>query len=282
MTRTNALFIGSQQQCKEFLRSQPGYYVYVLRRPDGRPFYVGKGVGDRVFHHENEARHPNDWRSNAYKLNVIRAIWKSAATVQYEIDHLGDDETVAFAREAELISALKRLHEGGPLTNLAPGGGTVGGIAPESREKHAATLGGIPDDNPERATLNGFVLGIADMRSVILKPISQFRPRPTQKYPGKTMGLTLRQAAALVASAAANGLAMDGPCDIPRQVTVEGVQGFVENGVSCDIMTSGAATLLLAANPADEIFQLTAERARKVVGLVGRRKCADLGIVIGI
>jgi hypothetical protein len=47
------------------------------------------------------------------------------------------------------------------------------------------------------------------MKSVIVKPIGQFIARPTQRYPGKSPGPTLRQAAALVASAAANGLSMD-------------------------------------------------------------------------
>jgi hypothetical protein len=277
--QTKALFVGLQQQCKEYLRSVNGHYVYVLRRPDGRPFYVGKGLGDRVFHHENEARHPNDWRSNAYKLNVIRAIWNSSLAVQYEIEHVCEDEIDAYAREAELISGFKRLHEGGPLTNLAPGGGTVGGVAPASKEKHSATLGGIPDNNPERAILNGFVLGIADMRSVILKPVSQFTPRPTQKYPGKSMGPSLRQATALVASAAANGIMLIKLCLIPRRVTVERVEGFVENGVCCDIMTSGMAAVLPASNPADENFKLTMEQSRKVTGLIGVRKCVDLGVL---
>jgi hypothetical protein len=248
--------------------------------PDGRPFYVGKGVADRAFHHENEARHPNDWRSNAYKLNVIRSIWSSSLEIQYEIDHVADDEVAVYLREAELISALKRLHEGGPLTNLAPGGGTIGGVAPESKEKHSSTLGGIPENNPERAILNGFVLGIATMRSVVLKPIAQFTPRPTQKYPDKTMGPSLRQAAALVASAAANGIPMSTGGDIPRKVTIRGVRGFVENGVSCDVMTSGMATVIPASNPADEIFQLTSDQVKTATELVGVQKCIDLGILV--
>jgi len=152
--------------------------IYVLRRPDGRPFYVGKGIGDRVLAHENEARHPNDRKSNAYKLNVIRSIWRSDEAVVYEIDFITEDEDAAYARESEIISKLKRLHEGGPLTNLASGGGSSFGVAPVSKEQHSATLGGIPDDNPDRAILNGFVLSIATMKSVILKPVGQFTFKP--------------------------------------------------------------------------------------------------------
>src|SRR5690242_9527661 len=83
LMKTGALVVDPQNACKKFLQGAEGFYVYILRRPDGRPFYVGKGIGDRVFAHENEARHPNDWRSNAYKLNVIRSIWRSGNPVTY-------------------------------------------------------------------------------------------------------------------------------------------------------------------------------------------------------
>jgi hypothetical protein len=278
MSQTGKLFVGSQRDCKTFLREIGGHYVYILRRPDGRPFYIGKGVADRVFHHENEARHPNDWRSNAYKLNVIRAIWRTTAELQYEIDFVGDEKS-AYARETELIGLFKRLHEGGSLTNLAPGGGSADGNAPESKERHSATLGGIPDNNPERATLNGFVLSIADMGSIVIKPLAQFVSRPTKKYPKKPVGPSLRQAGALVASAAANGIVMNCACTIPRRLVVEGVHGLVENGVSCDILTSGMGHVVPAAKPADEAFLLTEDQARKVASLIGLRKCVDLGVL---
>lgn len=117
------LFQGDQTGCKSFCRTRVGHYVYILRRPDGRPFYVGKGVGDRAFQHENEARHPNNYKSNAHKLNVIRSIWRDGAAIRYEIDFWGEDAQAAYERECALISTLGRLHEGGPLTNRHPGGG---------------------------------------------------------------------------------------------------------------------------------------------------------------
>lgn len=272
------MFKGDQAACKAFLRTVSGYYVYILRRPDSRPFYVGKGTGHRVFAHENEARHPNDFSSNAHKLNVIRSIWRSGSNVEYEIDSIFDREADAYQRETALISFHKRIHEGGVLTNRAPGGGSESGLAPESKEKHSVTLGGIPEDNPERATLNKFVLGIATMSSVVLKPISQFVVRPTRPYPGKTMGPTQRQMVALVASAAANGINLDSACTIPRRAEVLGVRGMIENGVSCDIATSGVASVIAAANPRDEVFNLTADQARAAVNWVGQKKCADLGV----
>lgn len=277
--KTGALIIGTQDVCREFIRNNNQHYVYVLRRPNGRPFYVGKGVGNRVFEHENEARHPNDWRSNAHKLNVIRSILRSGETLLYEIDFTSTDAAAAYAREAELIGAMKRLHEGGSLTNLAPGGGSTAGPAPASKARHSATLGGAPDDNPERAVLNKFVLAIAQMGSVVIKPLAQFTPRPTQRYPTKSIGQSLRQAVALAASASAHGITIDGECLIPRRVTVEGVLGLVENGVACDVLTSGLGAVVPSDDAADEQFHLSKEQARKVAVLIGLRKCADLGIV---
>src|SRR4051812_16132486 len=118
--KTGSIIVGPLTTCRDFVRSSNQHYVYILRRPDGRPFYVGKGVGNRAFEHENEARHPNDRRSNAHKLNVIRSILRAGASITYEIDFVSIDSAAAYARETELIGLFKRLHEGGPLTNLAP------------------------------------------------------------------------------------------------------------------------------------------------------------------
>lgn len=275
---TGRLFHGDERGCKAFLAQRPVHYVYILRRPDGRPFYVGKGYGLRVFQHENEARHPNDRASNAYKLNVIRSIWRSGLKPTYEIDLITALPDEAYAREAALIGLYRRLHEGGPLTNLAAGGGSTAGPAPSSVERHSATLGGIPDDDPERATLNGFVLSIARMGSVVLKP-ARFTARPTVRYPSKSMKLSERQAVAVIASAAANGIDMSGACRVPRRVVVDAVEGVVENGVACDLLTSNAVSVEGAANPADEHFVLSALQAAAIVGLLGQRKCVDLGIL---
>jgi hypothetical protein len=272
-------FRGTQTECKAFLRPQQCHYVYVLRRPDGKPFYVGKGFGERVFQHENEARHPNNRRSNSHKLNVIRSIWREGGAPIYEIDLATSNAEEAYAREAELIARFRRLHEGGPLTNRAPGGGSTAGPAPASNARRAATLSGSPDDNLERAVLNQFVLAIAKMRSVVLKPLRQFTPNPTVRFPKSTRTLTLRQAVAVASSAAANGISIDGACAIPRRVTVDGVIGVIEDGVACDLLTSGSVSVVEAPDPADECFQLTASQARAVVGLIGYRKGVDLGIV---
>jgi len=276
---TGKLFIGSQEECKSFIRNISSSYIYILRRPDGRPFYVGQGTGPRAFQHENEARHENNWRTNDHKLNVIRSIWRSGDSVLYEIDFVSRDKISINVREEELIRQFGRLHEGGPLTNRAPGGRSLEEPSPFSKEKHSATLGGIPDNDPERATLNRFVLAIASMKSVVLKPLNRsFIPKKTQPN-RKSFAPSLRQAAALAASAAANGVFLDGPCELPRRVEVDGVKGFVENGVACDIIVSKMANVVSAEKPEDEIFVLSATQAATVVGFIGLRKCVDLGII---
>lgn len=273
------LFRGSRDHCLAFLRQVSTHYVYVLRRPDGQPFYVGKGTGHRIFHHENEATHPNNRRSNAHKLNVIRAVRRSGGELVYEIAGVFADEASAYRAEESLIARWGRLHEGGPLTNRDPGGGSASAASPYSKARHAATLGGIPEDDPETGVLNRFVLSIGKMRSVVLKPRSRFTPKPTRVFEKNTRAPTLRQAVALAASASANGIPLDGPAILPRQVVVEGVDAFVENGVSRDIVTSGLAALQPAPDPMDECFRLDADQCRGVVGLVGRRKAFELGIV---
>ncbi|WP_170794286.1 GIY-YIG nuclease family protein [Ruegeria sp. HKCCD7221] len=273
------IFEGSKEECKAFLSEYSGYYVYILRRPDGRPFYVGKGIGDRVFNHEVEARHPNDRKSNSYKLNVIRSLWRQGSSVVYEIAYQGDDEQDAYDEEARLISQIRRLHEGGPLTNLAPGGGNSTGISPISKRKHAATLGGIPENNPERAIVNRYLLSVGVMDSIAIKPISQLTVKPSLILPKKKGGPTLRQAAVLVASAAINGKSLDGACQIPRKLIVDDVPAIIENGVSCRILLTEMASIIAAENPVDEIFALNAQQSRVVVNIVGVKKCFDLGVI---
>lgn len=272
------IFQGDRDSCLRFLSGKSGYYTYILLRPDGRPFYVGKGTGLRVLQHENEARHPNDRRSNAHKLNVIRAIGRSRENLVYEIDAFFEDELSAYGREEALIAKHKRLHEGGILTNRAPGGGSISGPSPFSLERHAATLGGIPEDDPETATLNRFVLAIGPMRSVVLKPSSRFKPRPTQVFPRVRRSFSPRQAIALAATAAANGIVLNGGARLPRSVMIDEVSGFVENGVSCDIATSGLATVVASDDPANEMFVLSNDQVRSVVGFIGLKKASDLGI----
>ena len=93
---------------------QPLFYVYILARPNGKPFYVGKGCKRRVLSHATEARRGCACR----KCQVIRAIWKSGKEVNHYIVFTTDNELEALAYEKETIA----LHGRDNLCNQSDGG----------------------------------------------------------------------------------------------------------------------------------------------------------------
>lgn len=104
-----------------------GYYVYVLSDPTtGTPFYIGKGVGGRCFQHIVEARKTQRDSVRDYpKLQQIRAIEDSGASVSIEILRHGLDEPTAHHVESAAIDLLG-LHE---VHNRVAGHGTSSGRA---------------------------------------------------------------------------------------------------------------------------------------------------------
>jgi hypothetical protein len=93
---------------------RPRFYVYVLARPNGKPFYVGKGCGSRVSAHDSEARRGCICR----KCRMIRAIWGEGGVVSRSIIFTTDNEDEAYAYEAETIAFYGREN----LTNQSAGG----------------------------------------------------------------------------------------------------------------------------------------------------------------
>lgn len=89
------------------------FYVYVLLRPDGRPFYVGKGISDRINRHESEAR----TKCECHKCHVIRKVWKTNKSIRKSIIFTTAVEAEAYQYEARLIDTIGLSN----LTNSQPG-----------------------------------------------------------------------------------------------------------------------------------------------------------------
>lgn len=99
----------------------PGeFYVYLLYRPDGRPCYVGKGKGDRWFHHGKRGHRSKN-------LHLLRIIKLAGGSLRKEKIADGLSEADAFALEIATISNIGRRVNGGPLVNMTDGGEGVSG-----------------------------------------------------------------------------------------------------------------------------------------------------------
>lgn len=92
-----------------------GYYVYLLKDPSSKEiFYIGKGTGNRIFAHLNEA--VSEITENA-KLDRIRMIHARGQEVEHIIHRHGLTEKEVFEVEAALIDFV-----GLPdLTNVVSG-----------------------------------------------------------------------------------------------------------------------------------------------------------------
>lgn len=101
------------------MQSIPRFYVYVLCRPDGRPFYVGKGQGQRINDHERLARQGH----KAHRYNIIRKIWREGGQVSKQKVFETYNEDEAFTVERDLIASIGREN----LANETDGGEGVSG-----------------------------------------------------------------------------------------------------------------------------------------------------------
>jgi hypothetical protein len=256
--------------------SSKRFYVYVLLRPSGQAFYVGKGFSNRVFHHEAEARNTT---LKTHKLNTIRAIVRSGGKIRYALPHSCDDEAEAHAYEMKLIAEIGRHDlKKGPLTNQTDGGEGAVGLSLETMARKAANLGGASDD-PERRVANEFFNSIAGQQnSVSIKPIESRRLEPTVPHPSPR-NPTERMAKTLVAGCLATGQLLAVGAVIPRMFAIKTGAYVIENGVAKDMLKAGMISVTGADQPEREHFTITRKGFSATLALIPKSRLEDLGVL---
>ena len=262
-----AVTIMTREEIEIQLSSATGqFYVYYLLRPDGTPFYVGKGYHRRIFDHETEAQ--GDGRT--HKLNVIRMIINSGKKLGYEIVAFYERNEEALQREVEEIHGIGRHDlKKGPLTNLTNGGEGTSGLDSAN-----------PDLPGERGIANRFFLKLCPTpRSIPVRPASEFKPIALIPH-RRRLKPTRRMAGALAASAIANRVLLEPGCVIPRKMVVEDTVMLIENGAGASILESGMATLSPGQPAGDERFVLNQRGVKQLIALSNVHLLLDAGILM--
>lgn len=127
------------------------FYVYVYKRPDGVPFYVGKGVLRRVY-----SLSPS--RRTKHFMNVVAKYGRDNILLEYL---KCSSEGEAFAWEVRLIEAYRR--ESVNLINITNGGEGVSGrkATPRMRENLAKWQGAYASlsEDAKQRILDGLAKG---------------------------------------------------------------------------------------------------------------------------
>jgi len=180
------------------------FYIYLHSKPDGTPFYVGKGSGTRSSNFKcNRNRHHRNVVAKYGRENIKISVIPCAS------------EEEAFSEEIALIAALRGL--GYALTNMTSGGEGCSANE-ETRLRMSEIQRGRPKSAETRAKLSaankGKVMPIAERlrRSLTMKakgitPPSnagkRLGPQTTQHkeniWIARTIGFALREAERLSA-----------------------------------------------------------------------------------
>jgi hypothetical protein len=136
------------------MTSRADFYVYILFRESGAPFYVGMGRRDRCLVHERNVRNNiQDW-DNPHKTNIIRKMLAFGRDVPVVKISARLTHEKACEYERAWIATLGR-DPSGPLVNRTDGGdGAPGVIVSEvTRRKISAILKGKKHSEAHRQKL---------------------------------------------------------------------------------------------------------------------------------
>ncbi len=155
------------------------FYTYIWTREDGSPYYIGKGAGRRAFvNGSHNVRKPKD----ASRIQIISA----------------RDEQSAYETEKFLIAYYGRKdNRTGCLRNFSDGGENPLKLSPESIERRAAKLRGVPKSVEHRRKLSIANTGKKQSPETIAKKVAALtgrkRPEFGKKISIMQMGRVLSQ-----------------------------------------------------------------------------------------
>lgn len=132
------------------LQTAKRFYAYIHARPDGRPFYVGKGNKIRVYRLSKRNPHHKNIVEKYGRQNILIGSLECST------------EALAFELEIGMIKCLRRM--GVELTNLTNGGEGPSGLvlSSEARAQISASLTGrkgTPWSDEQRAKFKAATVG---------------------------------------------------------------------------------------------------------------------------